>query len=75
MLRIVSAIFCLGLITLPAFCQSGSKYVVGTITEVKVHQQAADNGTADNTSYDVSIRVGNTIYVALYTPPLGEITV
>jgi hypothetical protein len=46
---------------------------VGTIIDVKPHQ-AAGNST-DVTSYDVSVRVGGTIYVALYTPPLGTDTV
>jgi hypothetical protein len=58
----------------PAFGQSTSKYQVGTIIEVKAHQ-AAGTGAADVASYDVSVKVGDTIYVVLYTPPLGEITV
>jgi hypothetical protein len=58
----------------PAFGHSTSKYQVGTITEVKVHQ-AAGSGASDATSYDVSVKVGDTIYVVLYTPPLGEGTV
>ena len=59
------------LVAFPAICQSTSKYQVGTITEVKVHQTPED-GTDHATSYDVSVKVGNTIYVVLYTPPLGE---
>jgi len=70
MLRLVSAV-CICLVTFPAFCQSGSKYEVGTITDVKTHQA----GSAGVTSYDVSVRVGDTIYVVLYTPPLGTNTV
>ena len=58
----------------PAFGQSTSKYQVGTITEVKAHQ-AAGSGASDVATYDVSVKVGDTIYVVLYTPPLGEITV
>ena len=58
----------------PAFGQSTSKYQVGTIVEVKAHQ-AAGTGASDVASYDVSVKVGDTIYVVLYTPPLGEITV
>ena len=58
----------------PAFGQSTSKYQVGTITEVKVHQTTG-SGAADAVSYDVSLRVGDTVYVVLYTPPLGEETV
>jgi hypothetical protein len=59
---------------LPAFGQSTSKYQVGTITEVKVHQTAG-SGASDAASYDVSVKVGDTLYVVLYTPPLGEETV
>jgi hypothetical protein len=57
-----------------AFGQSTSKYQVGTITEVKVHQTAG-SGASDAESYDVCVKVGDTIYVVLYTPPLGEETV
>src|ERR1700727_683030 len=70
----LAIVFCISLTTLPAFCQSASKYQVGTITEVKVHQ-AAGSGASDAASYDVSVKVGDTIYVVLYTPPLGEKTV
>jgi hypothetical protein len=60
---------CLG--TLPAFSQSAPKYEVATITDVKTHQ---DSGS-DLARYDVSVKVGDTIYVVLYTPPLGMSTV
>jgi hypothetical protein len=59
------------LAALPAFCQPTSKYEVATILEVKPHQ-AAGISASDVTSFDVSVKVGDTIYVALYTPPLGE---
>jgi hypothetical protein len=59
------------LLTLPALCQS-TKYQVASITEVKVHQVAGDPAS-DSTSYDVSVKVANTIYVVLYTPPLNEL--
>ena len=70
----LAIVFCISLTTIPAFCQSASKYQVGTITEVKVHQTAG-SGASDAASYDVSVKVGDTIYVVLYTPPLGEETV
>jgi hypothetical protein len=73
MLRLVG-LFLIFLTVFPAFGQSTSKYQVGTITEVKVHQTAG-SGTSDAASYDVSVKVGDTIYVVLYTPPLGEETV
>jgi len=62
------------LLTLSAFCQSSLKYQVGTITEVKRHQTAGAP-SSDVSSYDVSLKVGDTIYVTLYTPPFGEETV
>ena len=73
MLKLVG-LFLIFLTIAPAFGQSTSKYQVGTITEVKAHQ-AAGSGVSDVANYDVSVKVGDTIYVVLYTPPLGEITV
>ena len=73
MLRLVG-LFLIFLTMFPAFGQSTSKYQVGTITEVKGHQ-APGSGAPEVASYDVSVRVGDTIYVVLYTPPLGEITI
>ena len=73
MLRLVSLFFICSTM-FPAFGQSTSKYQVGTITEVRAHQ-AAGSGTFDVANYDVSVKVGDTIYVVLYTPPPGEITV
>jgi hypothetical protein len=67
---IVGVTFCL--LTLAAVGQSTSKYQVAIITEVKPRQATGD-GTSDPTSYDVSVKVGDTIYVVLYTQPLGEI--
>jgi len=57
---------------LPVFCQSTSKYQIAIITDVKPHQTAND-ASADPASYDVTAKVGDTIYVVLYTPPLGEL--
>jgi hypothetical protein len=73
MLRFV-AIFLVSLTALPMFCQSSSKWAVGTITDVKIHQ-AAEPDTFGTVRYDVSVKVGDTLYVVLYTPPLGEQTV
>jgi len=68
-------IFCVLVTTFPAFCQSTSKWQLGTITEVQVHQTAEKVGSSEAASYDVSVKVGDTIYVVLYTPPLREDTV
>ena len=73
MLRFVS-IFFVCLTALPTFCQPTSKWVVGTITDVRIHQ-TAEPDTFGTVSYDVSVKVGDTVYVVLYTPPLGEQTV
>jgi hypothetical protein len=70
----LAIVFCISLTMLSAFSQSTSKYQVGTITEVKTHPEAG-GGATDAVSYDVSVKVGDTIYVVLYTPPLGEQTV
>jgi hypothetical protein len=62
------------LATVSAWCQSTAKYQVGTITCVKPHQAATD-ASGDVISYDVCVKVEDTIYVVLYTPPLKESTV
>jgi hypothetical protein len=58
------------LLTFPLLSQStSSKGEVATVTAVNVHHNNAE-GSSDK-SYDVSLRVGNTVYVVLYTPPSG----
>ena len=54
------------MLTIPAFCQSASKWQVATITEVKPHPVRGEN-PSDPSSYDVAVKVGDTIYVVLYT--------
>src|SRR5580704_8845725 len=73
MLRL-AIVFCISLTMFSAYGQSTSKYQVGTITEVKTHQ-GAGGGATDPASYDVSLKVGDTVYVVLYAPPLGGETV
>ena len=73
-MRRLIGVICLCLGTFPALCQSASKYQVGTIIDVKTHQ-AVGEASSDVVSYDVSLRVGDTIYLVLYTPPLGMNTV
>jgi len=73
MLVIIYAI-CICLAALPALGQSTGKYEVGTIIDVKPHQAAADAGSGV-VSYDISVKVANTIYLVLYTPPLNMSTV
>jgi hypothetical protein len=43
------------------------KWLPATITAVEPHPGAQDAGH-EPTQYDVSLRVGNTLYVVLYTP-------
>src|ERR1700741_4164591 len=74
MYKLVGTLF-VSLSTFVAFGQSTSKYQVATITDVKIHQIAEKVGASDAISYDVSLKVGDTIYVVLYTPPLREETV
>lgn len=59
------------LVAFSAICQSAAKYQVATIIEVSP-RKTPDSGISGATSYDVSVKVGNTIYVVLYSPPLGE---
>jgi hypothetical protein len=57
--------------TFAAWAQTKSSFQPGTITEVKAHQAASNDGAASQ-QYDVSVKVGNTVYLVLYTPPAGS---
>jgi Protein of unknown function (DUF2950) len=50
-----------------------NKWQAATITAVRCHEAADADPSV--TSCEVSLRVGNTVYVMLYTPPLGIDTV
>jgi len=67
-------VICICLTTVAAWPQSTGRYEVGTISEVKLHPAAAD-APSDVVTYDVCLRVKDTVYVLLYTPPLGMNTV
>jgi len=59
-------------ITLPLFCQApSSNPQVATITAVNVHHKDAANSDRPVPQYDVTLKIGNTVYVALFTPPSG----
>jgi hypothetical protein len=64
-------ILCIALMCAAAACVLGqstsSKYQPGTIMAVKDHLDPNDS----TKRYDISIKVGNTMYVVLYTPPPG----
>jgi hypothetical protein len=72
MLRKLIPVFALCLLTLPAFCQTTSKWQVATITEVKPHPAAGEDAS-DPITYDISVKVGDAIYQVRYTTPAGEI--
>src|SRR5271166_1575196 len=72
MLRRLIPVFTLCLLTFPALCQSASKWQIATITEVKPHPAAGEDA-ANPITYDVSVKVGDTIYLVRYTTPAGEI--
>ena len=71
-MRKLMVVVALCLLTVSAFCQSTSKWQLAMITEVKPLQAVGD-GASDLAKYDVSVKVGDTIYVVLYTEPLGEL--
>lgn len=62
-------------VALPAFCEPPANYEVATIVDVKTHQSGGDSSSSAVASYDVSVKVGGTTYVVLYTDTLGTGTV
>ena len=56
--------------TVLAVGQSSPKYQAATITAVKQHES-----TVESSAYEVSLKVKNTVYVVLYTPPDGTDTI
>ena len=72
MLRRLIPVLTLCLLTFPGFCQSASKWQIATITEVKPHPAAGEDASEPLT-YDVSVKVGGTIYLVRYTTPADEI--
>jgi hypothetical protein len=69
--KLIGAI-ALCLLTFPALCQTTSKWQIATITEVKPHPAAGEDAS-DPLTYDVSVKVGGTTYLVLYTTPSGEL--
>jgi len=68
MLKRLIISFWIALAVLPvALSQPSSEYQPGTIMKVVRHPGA----TADRLQYDVSVKVLNTLYTVLYTPPPG----
>jgi hypothetical protein len=74
-LSVIVAVIVLSIAVLSALGQSPSSgYQPGTIMAVTVHQNSGKSD-ASVTQYDVSVKVGNTIYVILFTPLNGSNTV
>ena len=46
--------------------QTSAPYQIGTVMEVKDHQPTAQEDSTKR--YDISVKVGKTLYVVLYTP-------
>ena len=65
----------ISLMVAPSFGQSPRRYQVAVIVGVKPHQAEPKDDSSGVTSYEVSLKVDDTIYVVLYTPPLGITTV
>jgi len=72
MIQKLIAVIALCLLTLPALCQSVSKWQIATITEIKPRETVGDSAS-DHPRYDISVKVGDTIYIVLYTQPWGEL--
>jgi hypothetical protein len=51
------------------------QYQSGTITAVAAHPVTQSEPGGATAQYDVSVKVGDTVYVVLYTPPNGANTV
>jgi hypothetical protein len=71
-MRTLMAVLALCLLTFPALGQSASKWQIAAITEVKPHPAAGEDAS-DPVTYDVTVKVGDTIYLVRYTTPVGEI--
>ena len=70
MLRAICLV-CICLAGISAVCETGTKYEVGTIMGVKPHPSATDDPLTGVRTYEVSVKVADTIYVVLYTDTFG----
>jgi len=69
--RLIATLICISALSTLGQTRS-SKYQPGTITAVTVHQSAPGEKSGDVTRYDVSVKVRNVVYVALFTPLHGD---
>jgi hypothetical protein len=78
MALIYAGVLVVGLATPRSYGQDKRPYQAGTIVGVKPHQaetagsDAAKATNVEPQQYDISFKVGNKIYVVLYTPPPGQ---
>lgn len=57
---------------LPLLCQAPpGKWTVGTVMAVKPHEAKASEAPASTPQYDLTVQVGRTTYVVLYSQPPG----
>jgi len=56
------------LVTILASGQDSGNYQPGTIVDVKTHQAVAGEPAGGPARYDVSVKVGDTVYVTLFAP-------
>ena len=59
------------LIGTAAPCQNSGQYERGTVIAVARHESSPGENGREVVRYDVSVKIRNTIYVVLYTPPNG----
>jgi len=72
--RFCALLLCL--VTLPVFCQAPSPNPqVATITAVTLHPKNAENGDPPMAQYDLSLKVGDAVYVVLFAPASGSTAV
>lgn len=65
------ALICVACLPLLAQSRESEKWTVGTILEVQA-RPGAKAVEASSGTYDVSVKIGDTIYVVLYTAPPGR---
>jgi hypothetical protein len=66
-------VFLLCLAAVPLVGETPSaQYQLGTIMKVNLHHNTSGATVADAPQYDISVKVGDTTYVVLYTQPSGS---
>lgn len=72
MRRLVIVVLMCGVAACAASQTASSKYQPGTIMVVTPHP-SSDSSNSSVKTYDIAVRVGNTMYVVLYIPPPGTV--